>query len=245
MIARVRRLMTMMTGHAITGIEAAHPEAVLDHERQRLREQVARYNRGLAAHAALCERLRVREERLAREEAQLQRRIEARLEAGDREGAGAQALRLEQIGEERRENARQRSDAEATYRELVASRDAAVRGARERIEALKRSLGEVRTQRALAELQEAAAGMHGAIGPCEGTLERVHERLEEERELAVGRVRVARDAAADPERTRADEAEQRALAADALRRYEAARGGPAPEGGAPPDTQSASPPDPT
>lgn len=245
MIGRVRRLMTMMTGHAITEIEAAHPEAVLDHERQRLREQVARYNRGLAAHAALCERLRVREERLAREEAQLHRRIEARLAAGDREGAGAQALRLEQIAEERRDNARQRSDAEATYRELVASRDAAVRGARERIEALKRSLGAVRTQRALAELQEAAAGMHGTIGPCEGTLERVHERLEEERELAVGRVRVARDTAGDPERARADEAEQRALAADALRRYEAARDASDPEEGTPSQAADAPPPDPT
>jgi hypothetical protein len=215
--------MTMITGHAITEIEAAHPEAVLDYERQNLREQVARYNRGLAAHAALCERLRVREERLAREEATLRRRVEARLEAGDREGAGAQALRLEQVEEERRENARQRADAEATYRELVASREVAVRGARERIEALKRSLGEVRTHRALAELQEMAAGMHGTIGLCEGTFERVHERLEEERELAVGRVRVARDAAPDPERARADEAEQRALGEDALRRFEAAR----------------------
>lgn len=224
-MVRMRRLVRMMTGHAMTEIEAAHPEAVLDYERQRLREQVARYNRGLASHAALCERLRVREERLAREEAQLRRRLEARLEADDREGAGRHALRLEQVEEERRENARQRSDAESTYRELVASRDAAVRAARERIEALKRSLGEVRTQRALAELQESAAGMHGAIGLCEGTLERVHERLEEERELAVGRVRVAREVVGDAERLRADEAEQRALAEDALRRYEAAREG--------------------
>jgi hypothetical protein len=53
---RMRRLASAIAGNAVTELEAAHPAAVLDAERTRLRLQVARYNRGLAAHAAIAER---------------------------------------------------------------------------------------------------------------------------------------------------------------------------------------------
>ena len=47
---RMRRLVGAIAGNAVTELEAAHPVAVLDAERTRLRTQVARYNRGLAAY---------------------------------------------------------------------------------------------------------------------------------------------------------------------------------------------------
>jgi hypothetical protein len=221
---RIRRLAGAIAGNAVTEIEAAHPVAVLDAERTRLRLQVARYNRGLAAHAAIGERLRRRETQLRHEQRELTTRIERRLAANDRARAAEAALRLEEVRAERARGAEQLARSESTYQELVRSRNAAVEVARTRIEAMKRSIGETQAQRALAELCELAADLHGSIGVSEGTLERVHERLEEERELALGRARVARDIL-ETERDDTAEEDRRASAEDALRRFEAARAG--------------------
>ena len=65
---------------------------------------------------------------------------------------------------------------------------------RRKIEGLKRSIGELQVQRALAELTEMAAGLQGAIAVDEVGLDRLKEQVEDRRDLAVGRTRVARDA---------------------------------------------------
>jgi hypothetical protein len=229
--ARLRHLFGAIAGQAVTELEAAHPEAVLDAERTRLRSRVARYNRGLAAHASIAERLRRRAEQLTREQRALSERIERRLAAADRARAAEAALRLEQVRAELAQGAEAIARSEATYQELVRARNEAVETARSRIEAMKRSLGEVQAQRALAELCELAADLHGSIGVSEGTLERVHERLEEERERAMGRARVAREVV-DAQRDPSDEEDRRTAAEEALRRFEAARSAGAPESSA-------------
>lgn len=220
--ARLRNLFGAIAGQAVTELEAAHPEAVLDAERTRLRLQVARYNRGLAAHAAIAERMRRRASQLEREQRALNERIERRLAAGDRARAAEAALRLERVRAELQQGAEAIARSESTYQDLVQARGAAVEVARSRIETMKRSLGEVQAQRALAELCELAADLHGSIGVSEGTLERVHERLEEERDAAMGRARVAREVV-DAQRDPSDEEDRRAAADEALRRFEAAR----------------------
>jgi hypothetical protein len=219
---RMRRLVGAIAGNAVTELEAAHPVAVLDAERTRLRVQVARYNRGLAAHAAIGERLRRRAAQLEQEQRTLVERAERRLAANDRARAAEAALRLEEVRAELARGAEQLVRSEATYQELTRSRNAAVDSARARIEAMKRGIGEVQAQRALAELCELAADLQGSIGVSEGTLERVHERLEEERELAMGRARVAREIL-DAERDDTAEEDRAAQAEEALRRFEAAR----------------------
>ena len=83
----------------------------------------------------------------------------------------------------------------------------------------------------MAELTEMSAGLQGGIGVCEGTLERVHERLEEQREMAAGRARVAQEGI-DVSALEEDEEERAALAEEALRRFESQREG---EGATPPD----------
>jgi hypothetical protein len=223
---RMRRLVGAIAGNAVTELEAAHPVAVLDAERTRLRTQVARYNRGLAAHAAIGERLRRRAAQLEQEQRTLSERIERRLGANDRARAAEAALRLEEVRAELARGAEQLTRSEATYQELTRSRNRAVEVARARIEAMKRSIGEVQAQRALAELCELAADLEGSIGVSEGTLERVHERLEEERELALGRARVAREIL-DAERDDSADEDRAANAEEALRRFEASRAGQA------------------
>jgi hypothetical protein len=217
---RMRRLVGAIAGNAVTELEAAHPVAVLDAERTRLRTQVARYNRGLAAHAAIGERLRRRAAQLEQERGTLGERIARRLGASDRARAAEAALRLEEVRAELARGAEQIARSEATYQELTRSRNRAVEVARARIEAMKRSIGEVQAQRALAELCELAADLEGSIGVSEGTLERVHERLKEERELAMGRARVAREIL-DSERDEGAEEDRAAHAEEALQRFEA------------------------
>ena len=221
---RMRRLVGAIAGNAVTELEAANPVAVLDSERTRLRVQVARYNRGLAAHAAISERLRGRAAQLGREQSTLHERALRRLAANDRARAAEAALRLEEVRAELARGAEQLARSEATYQELTRSRNSAVEAARERIEAMKRSIGEVQAQRALAELCEVAADLQGSIGVSEGTLDRVHERLEEERELAMGRARVAREVL-EAERDDSAAEDRAAQAAEALGRFEAARAG--------------------
>jgi hypothetical protein len=233
LLERMRRLAAAIAGNAVTELEAAHPVAVLDAERTRLRMQVARYNRGLAAHAAIGERLRRRAAQLEQEQRTLTERAVRRLAANDRPRAAEAALRLEAVRAELARGAEQIARSEATYQELTRSRNRAVEAARARIEAMKRSIGEVEAQRALAELCELAADLEGSIGVSEGTLERVHERLEEERELALGRARVAREVL-DGERDDGAEEDRAAAAEEALRRFEASRaGGTAPAAGSP------------
>ena len=228
LLERIGRLFGAIAGNAVTELEAAHPVAVLDAERTRLRVQVARYNRGLAAHAAIGERLRRRATQLEQERRVLTHRVERRLAAGDRARAAEAALRLEGVCAELAHGAEQIERSEATYQELTLSRNRAVESARARIEAMKRTIGEVQAQRALAELCELAADLEGSIGVSEGTLERVHERLEEERELAMGRARVARETL-DSERDDTAAEDRAASAEEALRRFEANRAGAAPE----------------
>ncbi len=227
---RIRRLWSAVAGSALTELETDHAGALLDLEREQLRRQVAEYNRGLAGHAALCERLRRAISRLEREAGELEAHVEARIAGDDRERAARDALRLEEVQADLEEQRRQLDGAERTFRDLVRSRDVAVEAARRKIEGLKRSIGELQVQRALAELTEMAAGLHGAIGVDEVSLDRLKEKVEDRRDFAVGRVRVAREAV-DQATLEADDAAERALAEAALTRFEARRGGAA--GGAP------------
>jgi phage shock protein A len=193
---------------------------MLDYEREELRRQVAKYNQGLAGHAGLCHRMKAEIAGLEKEREQLGPKIQARLSADDRAAAARYALRLEDVEQQLSRYGKELDEAEATYRELVRAREQAISGARTRIEQLKRSIDECKLAEALAELTELASGLQGSLGASDGTLDRVKERIDERRHYAAGRVRVARESI-DTEELRVREAEQSALAAQALERFEA------------------------
>jgi hypothetical protein len=217
---RITRLWRAFIGSSLTELEAQNAEAMLDLERESLREQVAKYNEGLAGHAGLIERLKAEQTRLRKEHGELEPKLRARLAASDRATAGKHALRLEAIAQRLAVLDAERVQTEATYKELVRAREVALVSARERIEALKRSIDECKVQEALADLTELAAGMHGSIGLSDGTAERIRERMDERKHRAAGRSRVARDSI-DVAAVHAQEAEQSAMAEDALMRFEA------------------------
>jgi phage shock protein A len=220
---RIVNLFRGFFGLFVSGLERRNPEALLELERENLREQISKYNQGLASHAALCERLMTQVRKLESDERDLRAKTAANLKAGNQEIAGQYALRLQTVTRELGENRAQLQQAEETYKNLVKARDVAVTQARAKIESLRQGLDDLKVKKALAELTEMASGMVTQIGSSGDTLDRLHTMVEEEREKAAGRARVARDAMniADIE---VKDAEQKALAAQALADFAAREG---------------------
>lgn len=223
MFQRIGNLIRGFFGLFISGLEKKNPEALLEVEKENLRKQISEYNKGLAAHAALCERLISQVEKETREIKELTAKVSAHLQAGNRKLAGEYALDLQKLKNDHESNVDQLEDAEKTYEELKRARDVSVKAAREKIESLKRDIDETRIASATAELNEMAAGMINEIGGAGDTLNRLEGMVREERELAKGRARVAKDSI-DSTDLNAMETERGALEELALAEFAAESG---------------------
>jgi phage shock protein A len=210
-------------GLFVSSVERKNPEALLELEKENLREQVAKYNQGLASHAGLCERLMAQVKKLETEERDLRVKAGANLRAGNRDAAGQYALRLQTVQRELVENRTQLEQAEATYKNLLKARDVAISAARAKLENLKASITDMKMKQAMAELSEMSAGMISNIGGSGDTLDRLTEMVHEERDKAAGRARVAKDSL-DFSGVQIKEAEQKALADQALADFAAQEG---------------------
>lgn len=223
MFKRLANLIRGFFGLFVSGVERRNPEALLELEKENLRKQIGNYNDGLKAHAALCERLMTQIKKLETDEREMRAKASANLRAGNREAAGNYALRLQTIQRELEENRKQLEQAETTYKELIKARDVSVRAAQAKIESLRSSLDDLKIKKATAELTEMASGMITTIGGSGDTLDRLHKMVEEEREAAAGRARVARDSLNTTE-FQIKEEEQKALAEQALADFAAKEG---------------------
>jgi phage shock protein A len=223
MFQRLANIIRGFFGLFVSGMERRNPEALLELETENLRKQIRNYNDGLAAHAGLCERLMTQVRKLESEEKELRAKATANLRVGNRDAAGQYALRLQTVQREVEENRTQLAQAETTYKELIRARDVSVKAAEAKIQALKASLGDLKVKKATAELTEMASGMITSIGGSGDTLDRLHKMVEEEREHAAGRARVARDSLNTTDFAVKEE-EQRALADQALADFAAKEG---------------------
>lgn len=223
MFSRISNLIKGFIGLFIGGIEKKNPEALLEVEKENLRKQISDFNQGLAAHAGLVERLMGQVKRLNNEENELKAKTKALLQAGQRDAAGEMALRYKAVDQQHDELNAQLQSAESRYKELVRARDVAIKAARDKIESLRRGIDDMKVQKAMAELNEMAAGMVGSLGGSGDTLNRLEEMVEDERSKAAGRARVARDSV-DMSGTVLKEAEQKALADMALADFAASEG---------------------
>jgi phage shock protein A len=239
MFKRLANLFRGFFGLFVSGMERRNPEVLLEVEKENLRKQIANYNEGLAAHAGLCERLMTQIRKLEQEERELRAKATANLRAGNRDAASGFALRLQTTQRELAENRTQLAQAETTYKELLKARDVSVRAAQTKLAELKSSLDDLKIKRATAELTEMASGMITSIGGSGDTLDRLHRMVEEEREHAAGRARVARDSLSTADVSIKEE-EQRALAEQALADF-AAKEGLAIDSGAPAETSASEP----
>jgi phage shock protein A len=221
-----KRIGTLMKGFLslfISGIEKSNPAALIEAEKENLRKQIARFNDNLASHAGFVERLLRQIKNLELKEKEITARVAANIKAGNRSVAGTLALELQTIKSQLDENREQMVAAEETYKKLLKTRDVAVNEAQAKIQKLKQLMSETEMMEAQAELQEMAKGMVTEIGGSGDTLNRVEEYLNERRDKAAGRARVA-SSTLDTSQVEMKEAEQSALADQALADFEMAYG---------------------
>ncbi len=223
MFKRIANLFKGFFGLFVSRMERKNPEALLEVEKENLREQIAKYNQGLASHAALCERLATQIKKGEAEENDLRAKTTANLRAGNREVAGQYAMQLQAVQTQLAENRTQHEQSENTYKELMKARDVTIGEAKAKLEALKRSIDDMKVQKAMAEMTEMASGMISTIGGSGDNIDRLTGMVEEDREKAAGRARVARDSL-DTSGIQMKESEQKALADQALADFAAKEG---------------------
>ncbi len=223
MFKRLSNLIKGFFGLFVSGMEKKNPEALLEVEKENLRKQISEFNKGLAAHAGLCERLMSQVKKEDQEIKELTAKTTAHLKTGNKKLAGQYALRLQKVKAEVEENRQQLKDAETTYKELLNARDVAKRSVEEKIAALKRDISDMKMDTAMADLNEMAAGMIGEIGGSGDTLDRLEEMVREEKDEAAGRARVAKDSI-DTTELKEIEAEQDAMEDMALADFAAEAG---------------------
>ncbi len=215
MLKRLGNLIRGFFSLSLSGLERQNPEALLEVEKENLRAQIARYNQGLASHAGLCENLMAQVKKLEADDRDLRAKAVANLRVGNRDAAAQYALRLQIVSRELDENRIQLNKAELTYQELTRARDVSIQAARAKIESLKANLDDLKIKKATAELSEMASGMISQIGGAGDTLNRLQTMVDEERNKAAGRARVARDSLNTADLL-LKESEQKALADQAL-----------------------------
>jgi phage shock protein A len=220
---RLSNLIRGFLGLFISGIERQNPRALIEVEKENLRKQIARYNENLAVQAGFTERLLRQVKNLEVQERDLTAKAAANLKVGNRNAAAQYALQLKTVKEQLEENRAQLATAEDTFKKLVQARDVAVKDAQAKIESLKRLLTETEMLEAQAELKEMATGMISSIGSSGDTMNRVEEYLTERRDKAAGRARVAASTI-DTSKVELMEAEQQALAEQALTEFAASYG---------------------
>lgn len=223
MFKRLANLLRGFFSLFVSGLEKANPRALIESEKENLRLQISRFNENLATHAGFVERLLRQVKSLEQKEREITARTAANLKAGNRAVAAQLALELQTIKSQLEENRQQLTISEETYKKLLKSRDVSIKEAHAKIEKLKRLLSETEMMEAQAELQEMAAGMISTIGGSGDTINRVEEYLEERRDKAAGRARVA-SSGVDTSQVEMKEAEQAALAEQALVEFESAYG---------------------
>ncbi|MEZ5301762.1 MAG: PspA/IM30 family protein [Verrucomicrobiales bacterium] len=223
MFKRLSNLIRGFLSLFISGLEKENPEALLEAEKENLREQIAKFNKRARRPRRALRKADGAGEKLEREEEELRAKTAANLKAGNRSLAGQYAVRLQTVRRELETNRSELGEAETTYKELLGARDTSVAAARKKIEDLRRSLDEMKVQSAMAELNEMASGMVNEIGGSGDTLNRIQEMVDEEKQQAAGRARVARDSM-DFTDIKAQQAEQEALEELALADFAAAEG---------------------
>ena len=203
--------------------ERKNPEALLELEKENLRKLVGRFNDGLVSHATLSERLKIQVFNGETKAIETTGRMQALIKAGETKSASRYALQLKEVSARLTEDRKQLEMAEGTYQRLVQTRDAAVNETRAKIEKLRWQIGDLKVNRAVADLNDMAASMVGNIGTPGDTLNRLQEMVGEEREKAMARARVASSNFSATDMA-AREAEQDVLAAQALDEYMAGEG---------------------
>lgn len=223
MLKRLLNIIKGWFGLGIRSIENSSPEALLENEKNNLRDNIAKFNSALAKHAGNLEKLMHEEKQLGEEEADLRKKIKVLIEADKREIAQKMALKLQDVDKRHDEKIEQLDEVKNQYEQLTKARDTSVKAATEKIEQLSASIDDMNIKSAAAELTETATGMVTSIGSSGDSISRITEMVDERRNLAAGKARVATDSLGFGELEN-KQAEEEALAEIALTKIESEMG---------------------
>lgn len=223
MFERLSKLIKGFLSLFISGLETANPKALLEAEVQALHSAVGNYNKNLARQAGLVERLKMQVERDKKEVDRMTAQASALFNAGQMDAAGRLALQLKSLKTALADNEAQFKQADDLYRNLSQQRDVYVREAQKRIESIKQKLSRAEIAEAQAQLAEIATATSFDLAGSGATLDRLEENLDQRMTDAMGKARVASDAASAGEwRLKAEE--ESALEKQALAEFATAMG---------------------
>jgi len=177
---RLSKLIKGFLSLFISGLETANPKALLEAEVQALHEAVGNYNKNLARQAALVERLKMQVDREKKEVERTTAKATALFNAKQMDAAGRLALQLKAMKSGLADNEAQLKQADE---------------AQKRIENIKQKLSRAEIAEAQAQLAEIATATSFDLAGSGATLERLEEKLDERVTEAMGKARVASDAA--------------------------------------------------
>ena len=233
MFKRISKIFKGFMSLFIKNIETKNPEALLEAQREELREKVSQFNTNLAKQAGFVARLERFVAEREKKEKELLAKAQVNLKAGNMDIAGKAAAERKNILAELEQYKAQLVTAKQSYQNLVRTKDVTIKEAKSKLEALQQKLSQVKMKEAEAELQEMSQSMVGELGAGGDTMNRLEEQLNERLELATGKAQVAKDSA-DFSDIVMKESEQKALENQALAELAASMGmdyspyGPAP-----------------
>lgn len=207
-----------LSSQLISLFERKNPEALLEFERENFRKLVGQFNDGLVAHATLVERLKGETSANAAKVAELTGKMRALVRVGESTSAARYALELKHLSAKLDDDRAKLEAAEAKYQKLVRMRDKAVAETRTKLDQLRWQIGDLKVNRAMADLESMAAAMIGGISEPGDGINRLTEMVAEENERAKARSRVAASDAVTADLARS-QTEEEALAKQALEEF--------------------------
>ncbi|MEO2035977.1 MAG: PspA/IM30 family protein [Planctomycetaceae bacterium] len=196
----------------------ADPIAQMQYEYDRAVEQLKSGREGLAQYRALVERVARQVDKSNKHVAQLESKVKAYLQAGDRDTAAKFALELKKAKDELAENLVQLQMHETSYDNNVAKIKNATAKVGDIKERMKKYDAELKMSRAEAELAELAGTFKFDMTTDLGQIESV---LQDQIDTNRGKARVAADLSEEGlEEIELEAAAENAMADDALRQFE-------------------------
>ena len=196
----------------------ADPIAQMQYEYDQAIEQLKGGREGLAQYRALVERVSRQVEGDKKHVAQLEGKVKAYLQAGDRDTAAKFALELQKAKDEMAENLAQLEMHEKAYENNVAKIKRATKKVGEIKDKIKKYDAEIKMSRAEAELAELAGTFNFDVTTDIGQIESI---LQDEIDTNRARARVSADLSEEGlEEIEREAAAEAAMADSALRQFE-------------------------
>ncbi|MEW6712814.1 MAG: hypothetical protein AB1403_23555 [Candidatus Riflebacteria bacterium] len=187
MFKRIINLIAGLVSGILRVFESRNPVALIEAEKGNLRKQIVKFNDGLSEQAGVIYSLAGKAQKALQTQKETERRIGILLEAGDRQSAAKQALKLNEFQAEVQELQTRCRCAEESYRALEKARDRAVEEATQRIARLENLVSQTEILNAQNELAQIAGGITRSIGSDENTLAHSEEVIEKNLVQAQGR----------------------------------------------------------